>query len=184
VEVIYKGAVLTFTSINSGESTVDPTPSPIPVPPQSNFAAGDLIKGSLSAVYYYSQQGTRHVFVTQAVYDTWYDGDFSTVKTITDAELASIPLGKNVGFRPGSMLTSPSINEVYFVDRGQLLRHISTEQVAINLFGSTWNKQIHDLQDSLLFNYNFGTIINSTTDVNLSQIQNSSITIDDELTIS
>jgi len=185
LEVVYKGAILISSTINSGtETTPPPTQNPDPVPPTSSFQAGDLIKGSLDAVYYYSKEGKRHVFVTQAIYNTWYNGDFSQVKTITDAELAAIPLGRNVGFRPGSMLTSPSINEVYFVDRGQVLKHIGSEQIALSLFGSTWNKQINDLQDSLLFNYNFGAKITSTSDVNLSDIQSTTITIDDELALS
>ncbi len=184
LEIMYDGDVFSTFSVEIGSSQPVPNPNPTPVSPTTSFKAGDLIKGSLDAVYYYSSAGTRHVFVTQAVYDTWYKGDFSTVKTITDAELASIPLGKNVGFRPGSMLTAPSINEVYFVDRGQILKHIGTEQVAKDLFGSTWNKQIHDLQESLLFNYTFGPKINFASNVDLSNIQSTQITIDDELALS
>lgn len=179
VKVLYKGLEIASQMVDLPDES---TPEE---PPMNNegIQPGDLIKASLDAVYYYSAQGTRHVFVTQSIYDTWYD-DFSSIKVISDTELAAIPLGAAVGYRPGTMLTAPSINEVYVIDRGQVLRHLGSEQVALDLYGPTWNKQINDLQESLLFNYNFGTVIQVSTDIDLPTILQTSITIDDELALS
>lgn len=146
-----------------------------------SFKAGDLVKGSLDAVYYYSSLGTRHVFVDQKTYVSWYGEDFSTVKTISDTDLASIPLGDPVGYRPGSMITAPSVNEVYLVTRGQVLRHLPSESFVQNLFGSNWNKLITDLQESLLFTYSISSPYLETDTINLDALSNSNITIDDEL---
>src|SRR4030042_1253399 len=55
----------------------------------ATISSGDLIKASTPAVYYYAADGGRYVFPNEKTFKTWYV-DFSTVKTITDAELAAI----------------------------------------------------------------------------------------------
>ncbi len=147
----------------------------------SSLKPGTLIKGVGSAVYYYSGQGKRHVFVNDKVYKSWYGDDFSEVVTLSAEELAAIPLGASVTFRPGTMLTTPSINEVYLVTEGAKLRHITSEAIAQQLFGSTWNKQIHDFSDSLLFSYEIGTPIESASGIVIPQQSDTSITIESEL---
>ena len=44
-------------------------------------SSGDLVKGSLSAVYYIGSDGKRYVFTNDKAYFTWYS-DFSSVTTI------------------------------------------------------------------------------------------------------
>lgn len=159
------------------------TPNPEPVPPQmTEIHVGDLIKASQDAVYYYSSLGKRHVFLSQPIYASWYGSDFSAVRTITDAELAAIPLGDSVAYRPGTMLTAPSINEVYLVTPGRVLRHITTEAIAAEYFGQQWNTLIHDTSESLLFLYTIGDPIVTSSSVNVSQILSSPMTIDAQFT--
>jgi hypothetical protein len=167
------------TVLVQGEGEADETPNPVELP--AGLETGDLIKASLDAVYYLDSNGKRHVFVTDKIYFSWYGNDFSSVKTISDTVLASIPLGDPVSYRPGTLLTAPSINEVYVVDVNRTLRHIGSEQVAKELFGDTWNKQIHDLAESLLFAYNFGDVVNDVTDVNISELESLSVTINSEI---
>jgi uncharacterized repeat protein (TIGR01451 family) len=74
---------------------------------------GSLIKlacpvGALSdhpckAVYYYGTDGKRHAFPSDKVFFTWY-ADFNAVQTVTSDEMAHLPLGKNVTYRPGSRM--------------------------------------------------------------------------------
>ena len=71
----------------------------------ATLSAGDLIKASGAAVYYYGDDGKRYVFPTESTYMSWY-GDFSAVKTITDAELAAIAIGGNATVRPGTKLVT------------------------------------------------------------------------------
>src|SRR3989344_4361505 len=59
--------------------------------------AGDLIKASQPAVYYYGSDGKRYVFPNEKTYKTWY-ADFSAVKVITDAELATYAIGGNATY--------------------------------------------------------------------------------------
>jgi len=104
--------------------------------------SGSLIKGSLPAVYYCGSDGKRYVFTNDKAYSTWYS-DFSSVMTISDADLASIQIGGNVTYRPGvKMLKITSDPKVYAVAHGGTLRHVPSEACAVSLYGSTWNKMI------------------------------------------
>lgn len=171
--------------LDTASFTVAPNPDqPEPDTNFDNINAGDLIKGSQDAVYYYSSLGKRHVFVTQSVYASWYGDNFDSVKTITDEQLASIELGLNVPYKPGTMLTAPSVNEVYVVTRGISLRHIPSETFAKTWFGDNWNKMIFDMQESLLFAYDISDPFAENDNPGLSQFDNASVTIDAELMLS
>jgi hypothetical protein len=76
----------------------------VPTAQAVSLSSGDLIKGSLPAVYYYGADAKRYVFPDVKTYETWYGSDFSSVKTITDTELATIPIGGNVTYRPGESM--------------------------------------------------------------------------------
>jgi hypothetical protein len=122
--------------------------------------AGSLIKGSFPAVYYCGIDGKRYVFVNSYVYFTWY-GDFSTVKILSDIDLAKIPLGGNITYRPGvKMVKAQTDPKVYTVSRGGLLRWISSETIARQLYGEAWNKMIDYIPDAFWSNYKFGASIN------------------------
>src|SRR3989338_5981385 len=93
----------------------------------ATLAAGDLIKASGPAVYYYAADGKRYVFPNEKTYFTWYSG-FSSVKTITDAELAAVMIGGNVTYRPGvKMVKITTDPKVYAVSNGGVLRHVPSE---------------------------------------------------------
>jgi len=121
--------------------------------------ASTLIKGSLPAVYYCGADGKRYVFTNDRVYFTWYT-DFSTVKIISDTDLAKIPLGDNITYRPGvKMVKAQTDPKVYAVSRGGLLRWISSEAIAKQLYGNDWNKIIDYIPDAFWINYQLGTPI-------------------------
>lgn len=127
-------------------------------------ASGSLIKASLPTVYYLGADNKRYVFPNQDTYKTWY-ADFSGVQTITDAELAALPLGGNVTFRPGVMLVKITTDpKTYAVSKGGVLRWIKTEAAAQALYGSTWNKMVKDVADSFFTNYTMGSDIASSAD--------------------
>lgn len=147
----------------------------------SDFVAGDLIKGSGSAVYYFASDGRRYVFPNEKTYFTWY-ADFSRVKTIPDGHLSTIPLGRtNVTYRPGrKMLKIMSDPRTYVVDRGGVLRHITTEQLAMTLYGISWKQQVDDLPDSFFANYRVGTAIQSATDFDPQDVMTLTTRIDQD----
>lgn len=147
----------------------------------ANIVAGDLIKGSRAAVYYYGIDGGRYCFPNDKVFFTWYD-NFSGVKTITDAELAAIPLRGNVTYRPGSkMVKVTTIPNVYVVDRGRILRWVRSEETASVLYGSSWKKEVNDIDDALFVNYRMGFDVVHASDFNMAAVSSRTTTIDSEL---
>lgn len=142
------------------------------------FNSGDLIKGSGSTVYYFGPDGRRYVFPNDKAYFTWYP-DFSTVKTISDGQLSTIPLGRsNVTYRPGrKMIKITTDPRTYVVDQGGVLRQIATEQLAITLYGLNWNGQIDDVPDPFFVNYRIGTPIQTASDYNPANVMTQTTTI-------
>ena len=124
--------------------------------------SGSLVKSASStAVYYCGANGKRYVFPNDRVYFTWY-ADFKTVKTITNAQLADIPLGGLVTYRPGiKMVKIESLPNVYAVTRGGVLHWIKSPEIAASIYGTTWNKQIDDISDAFFSSYSFGADITS-----------------------
>jgi plastocyanin len=128
------------------------------------FSAGELIKGSGSTVYYFAPNGKRYVFPNDKTYFSWYK-DFSTVRTISDGQLATVPLGGNVTYRPGfKMLKITTDPRTYVIDQGGILRWVKSEQLAITLYGISWKNKIDDLPDPFFINYKVGTPIDMAAD--------------------
>ena len=130
-----------------------------------------------SAVYYYGKDCKRHAFPNSKVYFSWY-ADFSGVQVLTSQTLASMSLGKNVTYRPGTkMVKFSSLNAVYVVAKGGLLRWVKTEAAASALYGANWNKNVDDISDAFYTNYAFGTDVNVASDFNIITEQNNTPTI-------
>lgn len=119
----------------------------------ATLSAGNLIKASGPSLYYYAADGKRYVFPNEKTYFSWY-ADFSSVKTITDAELAAITIGGNVTIRPGTKLVKITTDpKTYAVTQGGKLRWIESESVAKALYGDNWAKRVVDVPDAFFTNY-------------------------------
>ncbi len=118
-------------------------------------SAGDLIKmDGLSSIYYLASDGKRYVFPNEQTYFSWYS-DFSSVVTVSQSELESYPLGKNVTIRPGTKLIKITTNpKVYAVESNGKLSWVPSETIAKALYGDNWAKRIVDVADSFWNNYN------------------------------
>lgn len=146
----------------------------------SAFNSGDLIKGSGSTVYYFGANGRRFVFPNEKTYFTWYT-DFSRITQIPDNQLATIPLGGNVTYRPGrKMIKVTTDPKTYVVDQGGVLRHITSEQLAETLFGLSWKNQIDDVPDAFFVNYRSGTAIQTASDYHPSDVMASTVSINQD----
>ncbi|MBI5071363.1 Ig-like domain-containing protein [Candidatus Falkowbacteria bacterium] len=144
-----------------------------------SFHAGDLIKGTAStAVYYYASDGRRYIFPTAAIYSSWFTG-FSSIKTISDADLAAVPTSGNVTVRPGKLVQVVSMDtpwrvmdpKVYAVSRGGILHWVKTADAASTIFGTDWEKKIVAVPEVFATNYNYGADINLAVDYNLAAEQ-------------
>lgn len=123
-----------------------------------------LVKGSQPSVYYVDGARQRHAFPNDRVFFTWYES-FDKVQGITDDELAKLPLGGNVTYKPGARLVKITTDpKVYAVARGGQLRWVNDEATAIALYGTGWANLVHDLSDAFFANYLQGPPIGSVND--------------------
>ncbi|MFH1711660.1 MAG: hypothetical protein ABH846_00280 [Patescibacteria group bacterium] len=136
----------------------------------SSIQPGDLFRGEThSAVYFMGTDGFRYVFPNQKTFDTWYEGDFSSVKFISDADLTKVQMGGNATYKPGyKMVKIQSNPDTYAVSKGGELRHVTSEAIAIDLYGSNWNTKIDDVPDGFFSNYYIGSAINSAGEFSVS----------------
>lgn len=148
--------------------TTPGTPTPAPPPATGGrliklaCPAGAAVTHPCKAVYYVGSDGKRHAFPNDKVYFTWY-ANFSGVEVVTQTEMSSHLLGKNVTYRPGvKMIKFATLANTYAVSRGGALRWITSEDVARSLYGTTWNRQVDDVSDAFFTNYSFGADIVST----------------------
>jgi len=118
---------------------------------------GTLIKGPDGpAVYYCGKDRKRYVFPNERIFYSWF-ADFSSLTELTAAQLAAVPLGGNVSYRPGvRMIKIQSDPKVYTVSRNGLLRWVTSEAVAKALYGADWNTKIDDVDAAFFFTYQVG----------------------------
>ncbi len=147
--------------------------------------AGDLIRGqTFSAVYYMGADEFRYVFPNLNTYKSWYGEDFSNVVWITDAQLAKIQIGGNVTYKPGTrMIKIDTDPKTYAPGQNGTLHHVTSEQVARDLYGTNWNKEIDDMPDGFFTNYTIAESIDNASEYNRASLQSNatSINVDREL---
>lgn len=125
---------------------------------------GALIKGSGPAVYFFGSDWQRYVFTSDKVYFSWYE-DFADVETISDDELSEIPIGGNVTYKPGVRLVKIQTDpKVYAVAGGGILRWVTSESIAAQLYGPSWASIVHDVPDAFFVDYEIGRPILSAND--------------------
>lgn len=140
---------------------------------------GNLIRGEVySAVYYYGNDGFRYVFPNIATYRTWFGEDFSDVVWITDSQLAGIAIGGNVTYKPGSRMIKINTDpKTYSVEENGTLRWVTSEAVAVSLYGSNWNQQIDDVPDGFFTNYTVGDSITDGPGYNMQAVSDAATSI-------
>jgi len=157
--------------------TVDPAPIVQTVDPRVPYANMRVKTAVSSAVYYVGPNGKRYAFPNSNVYHSWYP-DFTNITLISADQLADIPLGGAVTYRPGVRLVKLQTDpRVYAVSNGAQLRWITTELVANKLFGVGWAALIDDLSDAFFSHYSIGEPLTEQTFYSSTQQQNGSPTI-------
>lgn len=135
------------------------TEQPMMVHFGKDLLGNDLMKGSLvkvaghPGVYYVDEYAKRHAFPHHLVYMSWYGDDFSDVVEVDSATLSSMELGDPVPYRPGTMIKIPSIPKVYLLVGDRQMRHIASEQVAMDIFGDDWNTMVKDVEETFFMHY-------------------------------
>ncbi|MDO8463540.1 MAG: Ig-like domain-containing protein [bacterium] len=141
----------------SGTAATTTAPSATPGATSIGLNAGDIVKATSSnAVYLVGANGKRYVYPNELTFKSWHK-DFSKVKHISNADMATLQLGGFVTVRPGTWLVKiESDPKVYAVEPGSALRWVETEQRAQTLYGTSWNKKIVDVPVSFWVGYTQG----------------------------
>ncbi len=151
----YRDLQITLKSTTGGVADLDL--KQMPVIKIKTAEPGNLIKvANSSAVYYYGADSRRYVFPNEKVFYSWFD-NFDNVVTISDDEMAQLPIGGLVTYRPGvKLVTFTTTKDVYVVTQGGILRKLKDEAMARNLYGEHWNKLVDDINDAFFASYKFG----------------------------
>lgn len=156
----YSSQVVYIITIPSFGETIatEPLYMPAPIEPQAELPAeinvGDVLKSEdSSALYYIGPDGKRHLFPTEFEYLSWYP-DYSNVKTVNTKDLNSILKGGDVYIRPGTyLIKSPSSPRVYEVLPGAVLNWVTSERIAIDLYGAKWQTRLVELASTSFDKY-------------------------------
>jgi hypothetical protein len=98
-----------------------------------------------------------------------YADSFDEISTVTDATLATLDLGSVMLPNPGIVLVKiQSDPKTYAIDEGNNLRWITTEAVAISLYGSSWNQYIIDIEPTFFTKFGTGASVSSADDITVS----------------
>ncbi|MCE9585905.1 fibronectin type III domain-containing protein [Candidatus Uhrbacteria bacterium] len=130
--------------------------------PHAHFL--DLFKSPTSDVYFMGGDGKRHAFPSQAVFDSWFPNG-ADITIVPRYQLADIPLGENVTFRPGTLVRIIDGVRYYVVDFGKRLRFIASDILLPFIFGNTWQASVRLLDLAIAGDYTFGTSIEVTQDL-------------------
>ncbi len=135
----------------------------------TSFSTNTAIRGtSMDTVYWFATDGKRYVFPNALTFYSWFPS-FDNVRTISDSELYLIPIGGNVTYRPGAKLVKVTTDpKTYVVSRGGVLRHVTSEYLASQLYGYDWRSKVNDIPDVYFTNYTVGSPIYNVSDYNVS----------------
>ena len=161
----YREVTVTLNRVIGGKADI--TVKEIKIVKINNAPPGSLVKiASLSAVYYLGEDSQRYVFPNERVFYSWYD-NFDGVKVISSEDMAKLPLGGLITYRPGTwMVTFVTTADVWTVTQGGVLRKLKDEQMAKDLYGENWNQHIHDINDAFYASYVFGDDLETAAQYN------------------
>lgn len=155
-----------------------------PVEAATKYPAGTLIQALDSGtIYYIATDGRRYGISNMGVYHSWYP-NFSNVKSVsTERDLSYIAKSKNpVNVRPGKTLVKFGADpKIYAVDTAATLRLLTTEEIAITLYGNNWQSFIVPLPAKDRTLYTLGQDIRDPNTFSRSQTIAETNTIEDEL---
>ncbi|OGY46067.1 MAG: hypothetical protein A2744_04095 [Candidatus Buchananbacteria bacterium RIFCSPHIGHO2_01_FULL_44_11] len=127
-------------------------------------ATGAGVNDACKAVYYLGGDGKRYVFPDEKTYKTWYS-DFSGVMIVSSTEMSAYPIGGNVTYRPGvKMVKITTDPKVYAVSANGTLHWVTTEELAVALYGTAWATMVQDVSDAFFVNYTVGSDIDAAAD--------------------
>lgn len=139
----------------------------------SEVQAGWMIRSiSYDAVYLVGDDGKRHAFWDAQTYFTWSDS-WDDVIWVTDATLPTLSLGVPVLPKPGVVLikivSDPNVYSVEIdpIAEASVLRKITSEEIAVDIYGIDWADYVIDIEPTLISHYTRGLDVTTTEIVDL-----------------
>jgi len=124
---------------------------------QSDLGCFDVVRSvHSSTVYCLMNNGQRLSFPNDRTFLSWFS-NFKDVSILNDTDIRDYTLTRNVTLRPGMLVKSASSPKVYVVvDTFGTMRHVTSEQRAIELWGENWASLVTDIPDEFFTNYTIG----------------------------
>ncbi|MBT3230887.1 hypothetical protein HN358_03885, partial [Candidatus Uhrbacteria bacterium] len=97
-----------------------------------------------------------------------YADSYDEIMDVTDATLTELELGSNMLPNPGVVLVKvQSDAKTYAVDSNYDLRWITSEEIAIELYGDDWADYIIDVEATFFASFGAGDDVDSSDDITL-----------------
>ena len=115
-----------------------------------------------TAVYAIDDQGKRRPFSGESTYFSWFE-DFDEVVELSPSAMAAYSLGATMPMHHGTWLVKiQSVNDVYAVERGGVLRRIPDEATAELFYGADWADRVRDISPTDWPRYTLGDDLSSS----------------------
>lgn len=126
----------------------------------TKLVGGRLTKSLDSAnVYLAANDGKRYLFPAEGLFFGWYP-NFRSLRQISRADLAALPLGGNALYKPGSRLVKASSSpRIYAVGENAKLHWIVSMNVLTAIYGPNWTQKLDVVPETVLADYAYGSTI-------------------------
>jgi len=137
----------------------------LPLATYASSPTGFLIKSAHSSAVYFAYNDKRFVFPNEQIYKSWYP-NFDNVIEVADQDIADLPLGGNVTYRPGSLIKIESDPRVFVISHTGLIHWLTTETVARENYGDDWSTRIFDIPVTSFLDYDEDEPIQEGEEIN------------------
>jgi uncharacterized protein YxeA len=112
-----------------------------------------LKRSDKNDIYYYAADGKRYIFPAPEIYKSWFEKiQISDIQEYDLNKFYETPLGGNVTFRPGSLITTPSLYDVYSVIKNGQIKKIN-QNLLSTLYGEKWKDKTYSIPEFYFSQY-------------------------------
>ena len=135
----------------------------------SAVETGMYIRSESYATVYYVEGQTRRPFMNEKAFFT-YQESFDNIIEVTDATLPTLSMGEPMLPKAGVTLVKVQTDpKVYWVEDGAVLHWVTSEELAIELFGSDWADYVIDVEATFMARFETGDDFEGASDFAVDQ---------------
>lgn len=146
----------------------------------ATYPTGTLLQpAGTYQIWYVAEDGKKYQFPTAKTYYSW-PYRINSPRVVPMADFNSVPSGADfVTVRPGHAVKFGGRTEIYAVDAGATLRHITSLPLLRQLYGA--NPRVIEIPAMRFANYRVGSPLTDAAQFNPAQTRNRAASINDEL---